>query len=60
MTNELQIGDLVKFRANQNLYGYIDHITDDKFCYVVWFSDKNFSDKHSSYPYAFSSLIKVS
>ena len=55
MTNKFQIGDLVKLRANQNLCGYIEYITDDKFCYVIWFKDKN-----SIYPYAFSSLIKVS
>ena len=55
MKNNIQIGDLVRLRANKNLYGFVDHITDDKFCYVKWFNDKN-----STFPYAFTSLELVS
>ena len=61
MKNNIQIGDLVRLRANKNLYGFVDHITDDnEFCYVMWFRDKNFRDKNSLYPYAFTSLELVS
>lgn len=53
---KLQIGDLIRLRANRNLYGFVEYITDDnKFCYVKWFNDKN-----SLYPYAFTSLELVS
>ena len=56
MKNNIKIDDLVRLRANKNLYGFVDHITDDnEYCYVMWFKDKN-----SLYPYAFTSLELVS